>query len=79
MKTLRFPIVFRGAMHSVALVAMMRTSIVAICLFGVLAVTGCATFRPKPLEQIPFLERAQAKERDGLRVTVSVPTRDEAR
>lgn len=40
---------------------------------------GCATFKPKPLQEIPFMERAKTQEQDGLRVTVAVPTRDEAR
>jgi hypothetical protein len=70
---------FRAAMRCGAVAITTRTSIIAVCLSVVLGVTGCATFRPKPLEQIPFLERAQARERDGLRVTVSVPTREEAR
>ena len=76
---LRFAVMFRAAMRCGAMAITTRTSIIAVCLSVVLGVTGCATFRPKPLEQIPFLERAQARERDGLRVTVSVPTREEAR
>lgn len=40
---------------------------------------GCAGFKPQPIEEIAFRERSQTEERDGLRVTVSVPDRDEAR
>ena len=40
---------------------------------------GCATFNPRPVEEIPFTDRAQTQEREGLRVTVAVPDRDEAR
>jgi hypothetical protein len=57
----------------------MRTATLTILLSSTLAVAGCATFRPEPMERIPFLERAQTQERDGLRVTVAVLTRSEAR
>ncbi len=57
----------------------MRISVLAICLFGVPAITGCATFAPKPLEEVPFMERVQPQEREGLRVSVSVLTREETR
>jgi hypothetical protein len=40
---------------------------------------GCATFRPHPLDSSPFTERAQTQQRDGLRVTVSVLSRSEAK
>ncbi|MCZ6806552.1 MAG: LssY C-terminal domain-containing protein, partial [Deltaproteobacteria bacterium] len=40
---------------------------------------GCAGFKPQPMDQIAFRERTQSREREGLRVTVSVPDRDEAR
>jgi hypothetical protein len=39
---------------------------------------GCASFDPKPLEEVPFRERAQTQNRDGLQVTVAVPSRQEA-
>lgn len=37
-----------------------------------LAAVGCAKFDPKPLKEIPFLERAESQSRDGLRVVVAV-------
>jgi hypothetical protein len=40
---------------------------------------GCATFNPRPMDEVPFRQRAQTQEQDGLRVTVSVPTRGETR
>lgn len=46
-------------------------------LSGVLG--ACASFEPVPLEQLDYLDRAMTKERDGVRVTVSVLTRQEAR
>jgi hypothetical protein len=41
--------------------------------------TGCASFKPTPIDQIPFKERVDTQERDGIRVSVSVLSRDEAR
>jgi hypothetical protein len=40
---------------------------------------ACASFAPKPIETVPFQERAQTQERDGLSVTVAVLTGEEAR
>lgn len=40
---------------------------------------GCAGFNPQPLEEVAFLERLQTQEREGLRVSVAVQSRDEAR
>ncbi len=48
-------------------------------IFYVLAVSGCATFRPKPMEEVPFLERAQAKSDGNMRVTVAVPSAKESK
>lgn len=41
--------------------------------------SGCGSFRPLPLNEIPFKDRVQRKERNGLRVSVTVLSRDEAR
>ena len=40
---------------------------------------GCAGFNPQPVEEVPFLQRLQIQEREGLRVSVAVQSRDEAR
>jgi len=40
---------------------------------------ACASFAPHSPESIPFLERAQSQTRDGVTVTVAVPSRDEAK
>lgn len=40
---------------------------------------GCTTFKPVPLEELLFKERAQTQERQGLRVTAAVPSRDESK
>ena len=55
-----------------------KLALVAGCIIALQAF-GCATFKPTPIHEIPFTERAETLERDGLRVTVAVPTRDEAR
>ena len=48
-------------------------------LFVVLLVAGCATVKPpQPLDEIPFMERAQTQERDGFRITVAALSEDEA-
>ena len=48
-------------------------------LLVVLGLAGCATFKPGSLEQIPVRERAQTLEENGLRVSVSVLSRAEAK
>ena len=50
-----------------------------LTVIGFLISSGCATFRPTPLEEIPFPARIQTKEEDGMTVSVSVPTREEAK
>jgi hypothetical protein len=40
---------------------------------------GCASYDPEPLDQVPFMERAQMQERGGLRVTAAVLTPDESK
>ena len=40
---------------------------------------SCARFNPPPMDTIPFKERAQTQERGGLKVSVAVPSRDEAK
>jgi hypothetical protein len=45
----------------------------------VLLAGGCATVKPpQPLDEIPFMERSQTQERDGLRITVAALSEDEA-
>jgi hypothetical protein len=57
----------------------MRCTIAALFSCGLLLISGCATFKTKLLEEVPFLERAETEERAGLRVTVAVPTRHETK
>jgi len=57
----------------------MRTACGVALVCVVFGLGGCASFTPVPLENLDYLQRAEAQERDGIRVTVSVLTRDEAR
>ena len=50
-----------------------------IVVLALLFAAGCASFEPVPLDQLDYLDRALTQERDGIRVTVSVLTRQEAR
>jgi hypothetical protein len=52
-----------------------RSMAVLVLLFA----AGCASFEPVPLDQLDYLDRALTQEQDGVRVTVSVLTRQEAR
>ena len=47
-----------------------------VCLIAVLM--GCASaFNPKPVDEVPFLERAQTQEDNGVKVTAAVLTSEE--
>ena len=39
-----------------------------------LAVTGCPTFRPQPIETNPFSERAVTREVGKMKVTAAIPS-----
>ena len=54
----------------------LRILLVALALSGL---SACASFQPVPLDEMSFMERAETEEQDGLRVSVAVLTRDEAR
>jgi len=43
---------------------------IVLCL-NVLSVQGCVSYDPRPLEEVPFMERAVTEERDGLRVSAA--------
>jgi hypothetical protein len=43
-----------------------------------LGTVGCASFSPRPIEEVPFRERAKVEEAGDLRVTAAVPTLAEA-
>ncbi len=57
---------------------MHRATCACVLIFGTLV--GCAgSFDPRPIDEIGFLERSQTQEREGVRVTVAVPSRKETR
>lgn len=41
--------------------------------------SACTNFQPVPLEQLDYLSRVQTQEKDGIRVSVTVMSRDETR
>ena len=45
----------------------------------VIGLAGCRTFSPAPIDQVSFTERAQTQSRNGITVTVAVPSAEEAR
>lgn len=49
-----------------------------IILLLTFAVTGCSTFTPKTIEEVPFRERAVTKEEGKVRVIAAVPSRKES-
>jgi hypothetical protein len=53
-----------------------RTLVLLAC---ALVGTGCQTFRPQPIDSLRFWDRIETQERNGLRVSVAVLSRDEAR
>ncbi len=53
---------------------------VALLLGWTIVSTGCATgFEPKPIESVPFRDRAQTQIEAGIRVTAAVPSATESR
>ncbi|UCD78103.1 MAG: LssY C-terminal domain-containing protein [Desulfobacterales bacterium] len=70
--------------HSDPAIPLIRLWIIAACLFA-LVFGGCATtgtstsFKPSSINDVRFRDRAQSKQDDELRVTVAVPTAEEAR
>ena len=50
-----------------------------LTVFALLGVTACASFNPTPLDDLTFKQRVETEEQDGLRVSVAVLSREEAR
>jgi len=50
-------------------------SIIAV---GMMSISGCASFNPRPIEEVPFQERAQTKYENNVRVTAAVPSEQES-
>jgi len=47
--------------------------------FALLGISACASYQPVPLDELSFKERVETEEKDGLRVSVAVLSREEAR
>jgi hypothetical protein len=58
---------------------MTKTTVLTILALVVITAPGCAGFHPRPIEEVPFIERAQTQTVDDVRVTVAVPTEPETR
>jgi hypothetical protein len=56
-----------------------RKLAVLLVVWAAVAGVGCGSFRPRPIEEIPFKGRVEVQESDGLRVSVAVLSREEAR
>ncbi|MFQ5961898.1 MAG: LssY C-terminal domain-containing protein, partial [Candidatus Methylomirabilales bacterium] len=44
-----------------------------------LSLVACATFNPQPMQEVPFLERAQTQNRNGITVTAAVLSPEESK
>jgi hypothetical protein len=57
----------------------LRPGLRLLLLVALLGVSACASFKPVPLEELTFRERAEGEGKNGLRVAVSVLNREESR
>lgn len=53
--------------------------ILCIFLASCVPLSGCVSYRPRPIEEVPFQSRAVTQADDDLTVTVAVPSRQEAK
>ncbi len=56
-----------------------RTAIAALVSVAMLWAAGCSSFRPAPLDSVPFRDRVETQEQDGLTVSATVLSRDETK
>ena len=56
-----------------------RVPLVFLTILFALTVAGCATFRPVPISDVPFMERTQTQSNDRVRVTVAALSREESK
>ena len=45
----------------------------------ILSSTGCATYNPKPIDEVPFMERAQTQYEANVEITAAVPSAEESK
>lgn len=58
---------------------MNRLLIFSLFILFSVSVVGCATFNPRPIEEVAFLERAQTKSEGKVKVTAAVLSKEESR
>ncbi len=56
-----------------------RIQWLTLLLIYILTVFGCARFNPRPIEKIPFHERAQTQYEGNIRITAAVPSARESK
>jgi hypothetical protein len=56
----------------------MTTRVVGLALVALVGLSACVQFNPRPIGEVPFLERAKSERQGALQVTVAVPTIPEA-
>ncbi|MGD9075111.1 MAG: LssY C-terminal domain-containing protein [Desulfobacteraceae bacterium] len=56
-----------------------RIGWILLPLIFILSVSGCATFNPRPEEEVAFRERAQTKVEGNVQVTAAVPSAEESK
>lgn len=56
-----------------------RTRCLTLTVICILIFGGCASFNPRPMEEVPFRERAQTKVVGNVRVTAAVPSAQESK
>jgi hypothetical protein len=44
-----------------------------------LAVSGCATYNPRPIDEVPFMERARTQYEANVEITAAVPSAEESK
>ena len=52
---------------------------IVVAMFALMFASACASYRPVPLDELTFQDRVETQEAGGLRVSVSVLTREEAK
>ena len=45
----------------------------------ILVISGCASFQPRPMDEVPFKERAQTQQKGNVRVTAAVLSAEESK
>ena len=57
----------------------LRTPRLIFMVICILVFYGCTSFKPHPLDEVPFRERAQTQHEGNIRITAAVPSAEESR